>query len=244
VDRFEFFSKLPRSEPGGATFTSAYLTQFPIKAHDCLLDLACASGDRATWIARSRGCKIIAVDSDARYLPLVRQRSDEGGAGHLVAPVVASYNALPFPDGAFKYVLAEGAALTLGLKQALTLWRRVIALHGNLAVTYPGVVNKDAPAEVRGPLEARMVEPLGTLADYHQVVRAAGYEVVHQVPLQPELWDGFYTQTMRRAWALVEAGTLTEDDPAIRDALGEARWFRRAGRGRVFLQALVLRRVR
>ncbi len=244
MDRFEFFSRLPRSEPGGATFTSAYLTQFPVKATDRLLDIACASGDRATWIARSRGCRVVAVDADARYLPVVRRRCDQGGAGHLVQSIVAAYNALPFGDNAFKYVLAEGAAMPLGLKQALTLWRRVIAPGGQIAVTYPGVVNKDAPSEVRGPLERRMVEPLGTLADYHTVVRAAGYEVVHQVPLQPELWDGFYTDTLRRAWSLVERREASAEDPLLQEVQDEARWFRKVGRGRVFLQALVLRRVR
>ena len=244
MDRFEFFSRLPRGEPGGATFTSAYLTQVQLKATDILLELGCEAGDRATWVARSRGCRIIAVDQEPRYLPLVQDRAEEGGAADLIIPVSARYNALPFADNAFRLVIAEGAALPLGLKQALTLWRRLVTPQGHLAITYPGVVKKDAPAEVRAPLEKRMVEPLGTLADYHATVRAAGYEVVHQVPLQPEMWDAYYTDNVRRVWALQAGGEIAEDDPTLQEVCDEAEWFKQAGRGRVFLQALVLRRVR
>jgi len=244
VDRFEFFSRLPRGEPGGATFTSAYLTQVQIKATDIVCELGCEAGDRATWVARSRGCRIIAVDQEPRYLPVARDRAEQGGALDLVLPIHARYDALPFAENAFRLIVAEGAALPLGLKQALTLWRRFIAPQGHLAITYPGVVKKDAPAEVRAPLEKRMVEPLGTLADYHATVRAAGYEVVHQVPLQAALWDAYYTDNVRHAWALKSNGSVPADDPAVAEVLDEAKWFKQAGRGRVFLQAMVLRRVR
>ncbi len=244
MDRFEFYTRLPRNEPGGVAFTNAYLTAVPIKAVDKVLDLACASGDRATWIARSRGSKVVAVDADRRYLPTVRRKSYEGGSGHLVLPVAADYRNLPFPDNTFKVVLAEGAAMSLGLKQALTVWRRVVTPEGHLCVTYPGVVNKDAPAEVRQALEKRMVDPMGTLGDYHAIVRATGFELVHQVPLQTELWEQFYADSMRHAWALMASGEIKEDDPQIRAVVAEAQWFRTFGRSRVFLQAMVLRRVR
>jgi ubiquinone/menaquinone biosynthesis C-methylase UbiE len=244
VDRYEFYTRLPRSEPGGVAFTNAYLTAVPIKAVDRVLDLGCAGGDRATWIARSRGSRVVAVDADVRYLATVRRKAYEGGSGHLVLPVAADYRNLPFPDNMFKVVLAEGSAMVLGLKQALTVWRRIVMPEGHLCVTYPGVVNKDAPAEVRLPLEKRMVDPLGTLGEYHAAVRAAGFELVHQVPLQTELWEQFYAESMRHAWALVASNEAREDDPQIRAVLAEAQWFRTFGRSRVFLQAMVLRRVR
>ncbi|MFZ4734518.1 MAG: SAM-dependent methyltransferase [Bradymonadia bacterium] len=244
MDRFEFYARLPRNEPGGVAFTNAYLTAVPIKANDRVCDLECASGDRAVWIARSRGCRVVAVDGDARYLPNVRRRAVEGGASQLVLPVCADPRNPPLVDGAFRVVLAEGAALGLGLKAALTLWRRIIMPEGHLCVTYPGVVNKDAPNEVRAPLERRMADPLGTLADYHGLVRSTGFELVHQVPLHADLWEQFYAESQRHAWALVASGAAREDDPTIKTVLAEAQWFRTVGRSRVFLQAMVLRRVR
>jgi len=137
--------------------------------------------------------------------------------------------------------MAEGAALSLGLKQALLLWKRLLKPQGRLVVTYPGVVNRNAPSEVRGPLEERMVEPLGTLADYHTTLRACGYELLHQVPLQAGVWDTFYGNNQRHAWALIAAGKLREDDPSLQLILNEGEWYRKVGRGRVFLQAMVLK---
>lgn len=241
MDRFEFFAKLPRTEPGSPTFTSAYLTPIPIKSDDKVLDLGCAAGDRATWVARSRCCRVVAVDRDPRYLPFAQQRAAEGGASTLVTPITARYTQLPFADGSFDVVMVEGAALSIGLKQALDIWRRLLSPKGLLAIAYPGVVNKGAPQEVRGPLEKHMVEPLGTLADYHKIIRAAGYELFHQVPLQAEVWDRYYRANQRHAWALIASGEVPEDDATIQDILAEASWYRRVGRGRVFLQAMVVR---
>jgi hypothetical protein len=42
----------------------------------------------------------------------------------------------------------------------------------------------------------------------------------------------------------VASGAAREDDPTIKTVLAEAQWFRTVGRSRVFLQAMVLRRVR
>lgn len=244
MDRFEFFSKLPRGEPGCTTFTSSYLNQIPIRAGDRVLDLGCGSGDRAVWISRSRGCHTLAVDADPRYPAVARRRAEEGGAAGLVHPLVADYRALPFPDRSFRVVVAEGPAMGLGLDQALGLWRRLLVPQGLLALTYPGLVNRDAPAEVRAPLERRMAEPLATLKEYQATVRTAGFELVHQVSLAAELWDAFYIDVERRAWALIASRQAADDDPTLREVLDEARWFRDVGRGRVFLQAMVLRRAR
>lgn len=243
MDLFGFYADLPRIEPGGVTFSSAYLSAIPIKSSDTVAELGCGLGTNATWIARSRCCPVVAVDSDQRHLRETMRRAEEGGSSSLVWPVRADLANLPFPDQTFKVVVAEGAALPLGLRHALTVWRRVLAPGGVLALTYPGVVNKGAPHEVRGPLERRMAEPMGTLADYHAVVRAAGFELVHQVSMQPELWEGYYNDCVRHAWALIRAERASEDDPTIRRVLEEAQWYRHVGRGRVFYVAMVLRRV-
>ena len=79
MDRFEFFARLPRIEPGCATFTSQYLTKVPLKASDRILDLAAGAGQRATWVARSRGSRIVTVERDPRFLPHVMQTAREGG---------------------------------------------------------------------------------------------------------------------------------------------------------------------
>jgi ubiquinone/menaquinone biosynthesis C-methylase UbiE len=242
VDRFDFFAHLPRNEPGGTSFTSAYLSSVKIHPTDRVLDLRSAGGDRTVWIARSRLCKVIAVDEEPRYAALATKAAEEGGAGHLVSTVTAKYDDLPFDDESFDLILAESSANGLGLAQALSVWRRLVPKDGFIAVTYPGVVNKESPPEVRQPIEARMVEPMKTLKEYHEIIKEAGFELVHQTPLPNILWETFYTDAVRRAWALIDAKEATKETPVVRDVLAEARWYRRIGRGRVFIQAFMLRR--
>ncbi len=244
MDRFEFFSKLPRSEPGGTSFTSSYLGAVHLRSTDRVLDLRCGNGDRSAWVARSRCCQIIAVDQDARYLPLLKKTAEECGSGNQITGLVARYDALPFPDESFHLVLAEWAAMRSGLQRSVHAWRRLVPIGGHVALAHPGVVNRDAPPEVRLPLERRMVESLLTLSDYQVVLRGAGYEIVHQAPLLHDLWERFYSDSIRRAWALIRSGEVDENDPTIESVLNEAHWYRRVGRGRVFLQAMLLKRVR
>lgn len=242
MDRFEFFKDMPKTEAGAATFTSAYLTPVPIKKTDKLLDLACSSGDRAVWIARSRGSHVIACDKDERYLPIVMKRAEAGGSKELVETVCAEYLNLPFEEGSFKVVIAENVAMETGLARGLEAWRRFPRADGYLAVTYPGIINKNAPVEIREPLERRMVESMGTMADYQNLIRSSGFEIVHQYPLATNIWDRFYLDNMRHAWALVNKGVVPESDPVVKDILAEARWYHNTARGRLFYHAFLLKR--
>lgn len=243
MDRFEFFSRMPRSEPGGTTFTSTYLSSVPIKATDKIAEIGCGNGGNTVWIARSRCCRVVAVDDEPRYLERTRTLCEEGGTAGLVTTVRADYTSLPFPEAGFRAVIAEAAAMRLGLKQALTLWRPIVKPDGHLCVAYPGVVNKGAPKEVRGPLEERMAEPMGTLEDYEKLAIAAGYEITNQTTLHSDLWEMFYADCVRRAWALCTHDERYEDEPVVKQIMEEARWYRQTGRGRVFFQAFVLRRI-
>ncbi len=243
MDRFEFFSEMPKSEAGAATFTSAYLTPVPIKKADKILDLACGPGDRAVWIARSRGCPVFACDKDERYLPIVKKRAEAGGSAQWITTVCSDYLSLPFDDKSFKVVMAENVAMETGLLRGLEAWRRLPRDDGYLSISYPGLVNKAAPAEVREPLEKRMAEPMGTMGDYQNTIRAAKFEIVHQYPLATNIWDRFYLDNMRHAWALVKNGRVEENDTVLNDILSEAKWFHNVARGRLFYHAFLLKRV-
>ncbi len=264
MDAFEFYSKLPRSAPGATDFTSAYLSTVQIRSSDTILDLHARSGERAVWVSRSRCAKVVCVDEDERYCDEIRSRARDGGSATLVDVRHGNYLDLPFADGAFSLIIAEWAATRTGFEKGLRAWRRLVPPNGYIAVSYPGVINRDAPQEVRGPLERRMVEPMKTLGEYHRVVKEAGLEIVHQAPLPHSVWENFYADAVRRAWTIsgtndqriittpfavpgndtVDGGkTVQTTGDIIREVLEEAHWYRNVGRGRVFLQSMLMRRV-
>lgn len=253
MDDFEFYSRLPRAAPGATSFTSAYLSTIKLRATDRLADLHSRTGERAVWVARSRGCKVAAVDEDPRFCEVIQDRALDGGAADQVEAVNADYLDLPFEDESFALVMAEWAAAHTGLTAGLEAWRRLVPVDGYVAISYPGVINKDAPGEVRGPLERRIAEPMLTLGEYHQIIRNCGYEIVHQAPLDQGLWENFYADAVRRAWSLSSGGSgrvvtgpllngAAAENDVIRAVLEEAHWYRHVGRGRVFLQSMLLRK--
>ena len=78
MDRFDFFAHLPRNQPGGTSFTSAYLSSVKIHPTDRLLDLASAGGDRLVV---------------AGYV-------DQGGSGVVRAAIDSgAFDTFHFPDG-------------------------------------------------------------------------------------------------------------------------------------------------
>ena len=242
VDRFEFFKRLPRAEPGGVTFTGAYVGIVPVAPTDTIIDLHARCGERAVWLARSRRCNVIAVDHDERFAQSLKKAAFDGGSGTQVSTYVSRYDDLPFEPESCCLLIAEWAPIFTGLENGLNHWKRFVPVDGFVAISYPGVINKDAPKEVRGPFEKRMVEPMRTLADYHTTAQACGYEIVHQAPLAHELWENHYTDVVRRAWALNGGRNEASASPLIQELIDESHWYRRIGRGRVFLQSMLLRR--
>ena len=242
VDRFEFFAQLPRIQPGAVGFTSLLLTNVDVTADETMLDLGAGAGDRAVWLARSRCRNIVAQNEDERYTKALIERAEAGGASPFLETVTCGLLDLPFEPGQFKLILAEWAATANGLRASLEHWGQFLAPDGYLAISYPGVKNKDAPVEARGPLELRMAEPMATLDAYHQIITEAGFELQFQLPLPEEAWDNFYADTLRRVWSLSQSNSDMMSNPVIKSVHAEAKWHRRVGRGRVFLQGLLLRK--
>ena len=242
MDRFEFFSELPRLNPGSVAFTSLLLNSIDFEDDDLVVDLEAGAGDRSVWLARSRVHPITAVNQDERFNKILETRSNDGGTPTFVDTVVADTLSLPFEPGSCKLILAEWAAVEHGFETSLKTWGPLLAADGYLALSYPGVKNKDAPVEARGPLELRMAEPMDTLQNYLKLIGELGFELVFQLPLSEASWSDFYADTLRRCWALVKADPTMKDDPIVKTALAEAKWYRRVGRGRVFLQGLLLKK--
>ena len=242
MDRFDFFSKLPRTQPGAVSFTSLLLNNVDLAPDEAILDLEAGAGDRSVWLARSRCRRVVSHNEDERYTNALRERAEAGGAIAYIETVTSSLLELPFPDEKFQLVLGEWAATIHGLRTSLDAWADFVEPGGFLAITYPGVTNKDAPIEARGPLELRMAEPMDTLESYHRTIAEAGYELTFQLPLPEEAWDNFYADTLRRVWSLSETNPDLASDPVLKTIHAEAKWYRRVGRGRVFLQGMLLKK--
>jgi ubiquinone/menaquinone biosynthesis C-methylase UbiE len=85
-----------------------------------VLDVGCGPGEKADWVARALGAKVVALDQSERMVELTRARGIE--------TVLGDVQALPFADGSFDVVIAAWmlyhvADLDLGLDEIARVLR-------------------------------------------------------------------------------------------------------------------------
>ena len=92
---------------GGFDATRALIDLCPINASSCIIDIGCASGKTACYLARRYGCKVLGVDILPAMIERARERASAEGVTHRVAFMVADAQMLPLEDDVFDIVLGE-----------------------------------------------------------------------------------------------------------------------------------------
>jgi trans-aconitate methyltransferase len=241
MDQFTFYGHLTRRNPGSVVFTSTYLTPLPLDRHSTIADVGCGFGHRATWVARSRCCQVHAFDKKAEYLEKTHLRAHEGGSDKLISlHQTTDYHALNLAPKSVDVLMAEGAAFDLDSIGAIPQWMTYVKSGGHLVIVVPGVINRHPPHELVDVLSARMNRELKTLEEYQAEVSQHDLSLVHQVQLPSYSWDEHYQNLTRLTRGLIKSEQVTENDEVVQHAQAELDWYRKYGRGRLFLQAFVL----
>ncbi|WP_246574599.1 bifunctional class I SAM-dependent methyltransferase/N-acetyltransferase [Streptomyces genisteinicus] len=222
---FALHRGLPRQGPGSDATTRRLLAAAgPLPARPRVLDLGCGPGRSALLLAAEEGARVTAVDLHQPFLDELRRAADARGLGDAVRTVRADMAELPFPDGSFDLVWAEGSAYLIGLDTALASWRRLLAPGGSLVVTeceWTTGAPSDAAREFWEPAALR------TTARNCAAVSAAGWTVrlVHRLPEGD--WEEYYGPLAARADAadtalpgMAEAVAAARAEIAVRQAHG------------------------
>ena len=143
-----------------------------LRRNDRVLDVGTGTGT-AAGLARGDGRRIVGLDAAPGMLAIARAEV----AG--VEFVEASFDAIPFPDGAFDVVIAVHALLFADDRVAALLeWRRACAPGGRLSLSVPGPGDR-VPMSIFGPIFDRYGIDWGidypTLADVAGWADAAGW---------------------------------------------------------------------
>ena len=223
---WELHRGLPRQAPGSDATTARLLRiasagRTPATA----VDLGCGPG-RSALVLAGDGIDVTAVDLAPRMLDEVAAAAEASGLDGHVTPCRASMDDLPFPDGSFDLVWAEGSAYVMGWEAALRGWKRLLTPAGTLVATECCWLT-DRPSDGAAAFWREGYPTMLTVPEARAVATAAGYDVVHDEVLpEADWWDEYYRPLELRldglgagasaGGALAEAASLTRAELAMR----------------------------
>jgi len=155
---------------GGMKATEELIELCHIGKDKYILDVGCASGKTACYIARKYGSKVVGIDLSERMVDRANERANKEGVAELVRFQTADAQNLPFEDNLFDTVIGE---FITGL---LTDKRR--AVDGYLRVIKPGgYIGLNEATWVKSPPPGELVEYLAnTFGVKEGILTADGWQ--------------------------------------------------------------------
>lgn len=213
---FALHHGLPRQGPGSDATTRHLLNQAgPLPARPRILDAGCGPGRAALLLAGETGGHVTAVDLHQPFLDELDRAVARRGLTGRITTMRRSMAELPFPDGTFDLIWAEGSVYNIGFDTALRTWRRLLAPGGAIVVTeIEWAGTPSAPARSFWDAAYRLRDHAANV----ETARAAGYRTTHHWPLpDSDWWDEYYTPLEERIAA------ADPDRPGMREAVAAGR---------------------
>ncbi len=185
---------LPRQGPGCAAATrDALALCAALPAEPAILDVGCGPGMQTRTLAQATGGTVTAVDLHQEFLDQLDAAAQADGLADRIETRAADMTDLPFDDGAFDLIWAEGSAYIMGVDAALAAWRRLLRPGGYLVFS-DMVWFTDAPPDAATAFFAEEYPDMRAAEAVAAAVEQAGYALAGTVPV-PDAgwWDDYYT---------------------------------------------------
>lgn len=140
-----------------------------------VLDLAASPNGASVLLARELGCEVVSVDSDEAVVRQTEERLRTQGLLDRISVKKVTWSALPFGDGEFDGIFAQGRVV-YRLSEAGERLRRLLAPRGRLVLTYPARVGRFQPKVVLEHWEKRLGEALRLPRELLQDLERCGFE--------------------------------------------------------------------
>lgn len=200
---------------GGLAAVEALAERARITAASCALDLGAGLGGPARFLASRRGCRVVALELNAKRVAGGARLTRWVGLAGRVSMLRGDAQRLPFTDASFDACISQEALLHISDKAAtLAGCRRVLRPGGRLAFTdwiaHPRLADRERD-QLREWMAATTLQ---TLTGYRLLIGHVGFAWVEAEDLTEE-WHAILRQRLARYRSL-------RDDSVAR--LGEARY--------------------
>jgi ubiquinone/menaquinone biosynthesis C-methylase UbiE len=185
---FQIHKNLPREGPGDAASTQrAYRLVGDLPPSGRILDVGCGPGSQTIDLASVTTSNITALDIHRPYLDRLCDRAKAAGLSRRVSAVQGSMFKLPFLNGSFDVIWAEGAIYIAGFEQGLQEWRRFLRPGGYVAATHLSWLTSDIPDEPRQFWTRNYPAMRGVKENARSAVQC-GFELVEFFTLPESAW--------------------------------------------------------
>lgn len=194
---FELFEDLPRQGPGCQEATRRALTLLSdLPEAPSVLDIGCGCGAPTLLLAQELKTRILAIDNHRPFL----ERLDRAAAarGLAIETRELSMIDMPFAEGRFDLLWAEGSLFIIGLARGLQDFRRYLKPGGYLAFTEMCWFASTPPVEAKAYLD-KVYPDIKSVEEVRRMAAGSGYQVIESFNLPDRAWwDDYYTPMLAR----------------------------------------------
>jgi ubiquinone/menaquinone biosynthesis C-methylase UbiE len=152
-----------------------------------ILDIGCGPGGPTVTLARLSGGCVTGIDTHQPFLDEVAKRAQRVGLSDRVEAVNASMFDIPFPDGSFDIVWAEGSIYIIGFEKGLEAWRRLLKSPGFLVVHEMCWLQPDPPAEIHD-YWMKLYAGITTVPKNIEMIDRNRYDLLGHFTLPEDAW--------------------------------------------------------
>jgi ubiquinone/menaquinone biosynthesis C-methylase UbiE len=189
------FEGLPRQGPGSdeaTAFACSFIPQY--HKHGKILDIGCGSGMQTVTLARiCPDCQIIASDLHQPFLDKLNNRAKKAGLEGRIVTHQASMDNLPFDEGSFDIIWAEGSSFIIGILPALKYWKRFLKPDGYLVFS-DCTWFTDSPSEECKKFFNEISPDMPSVSETEEMIQSEGYSLINSFRLpDTDWWTHYYS---------------------------------------------------
>ncbi|HKK19626.1 MAG TPA: class I SAM-dependent methyltransferase [Alphaproteobacteria bacterium] len=198
-----------RQGPGGSDETDLSITLSGLRGAQGLniADIGCGTGSSTLVLTRELDASITAVDLLPQFLDQLEIAAKRKGLSERIKTLAAPMDALPFEEGSFDAIWAEGAIYNIGFERGIKAWRHFLKPGGILAVSELTWLTQERPAELQQHWMQEYPQ-VATASAKMAILEANGYSPVGYFVLPERCWLENYYRPLQERFA----GFLSRND--------------------------------